>query len=117
MGGRRSGRDLAPGDHPAQRQACVLMGVPSVGDDCARRRHQYLRASVSPRTRCQSWPPMGGSSATRLPVPVVHKRHGIQPDRDVAGTDLGEMTMMVEAVISLTTAILVIARAVNVLPG
>ena len=28
-----------------------------------------------------------------------------------------KMTMMVEAVISLTTAILVIARAVNVLPG
>jgi hypothetical protein len=26
----------------------------------------------------------------RLPVPVVHKRHGIQPDRHVASTDLGD---------------------------
>ena len=57
------------------------------------------------------------ASLSRLPLPVVHERHGLQPDRHLARADWAKMTMMGESVISLITAILVIARAINVLPG
>jgi hypothetical protein len=56
-----------------------------------------------------------GCPGRGLPLPLVHQRNGPQPYRHRA-PDLGaKLLMMLQALVSLLTLVLVAARAVNVL--
>ena len=62
--------------------------------------------------------PAGWSPSTRLPVPRLHQRRRRSARRTRLPVQTwAKMTMLVQSVLSLVTAILVIARAINVLPG
>jgi hypothetical protein len=52
-----------------------------------------------------------------LPLPGLHQRHRVQPHRHLPVRRWAKLTMMVQSALSLVIAILVIARAINVLPG
>jgi len=46
---------------------------------------------------------------------LVHERDGVQPDRRVPLSRWAKMLMLVESAVSLVLAIMVAARAVNIL--
>jgi len=56
-----------------------------------------------------------GAAIHRLRIRVVHERDSLQPHRHDADVALGKLAMMLRASVSLVTAALVIARAVNIL--
>ena len=72
---------------------------------------------ASRRTPPPSSPRRGGGRPIRTTCTWLHQRHRLQPTDTLPVRRWAKLTMMVQSTLSLVIAILVIARAINVLPG
>jgi hypothetical protein len=70
-----------------------------------------------PENATPSWRRRVATNPCRLSVSGAHQRDRVQPYRHPPGPPMGQADHVVQAALSLVIAILVIARAVNLLPG
>jgi hypothetical protein len=72
----------------------------------------------SPRPPPRDYRPGLAAAVPRPPIPVVHKRRGVQPHRDTLPLTIRVKGLMaLQSVISLAVLVVVLARVINILPS
>jgi hypothetical protein len=98
-------------------QPVVLRAGSTAAPPSGRPARRSRPASPSPRTHPRTCAGGVAAGLSGLLVLGLHQRHAFSPSDTLPVRRWAKLTMMVQSTLSLVIAILVIARAINVLPG